>query len=78
MNDDSDTTESPAAEGMAAAGAPDSQPAPAWEALLDEYPTRPAEQDPRWALRLFWIWVVVADALILFIVALLILGWFYD
>ena len=78
MNDDSNATDSSQSEDLVAADALDEKPAPAWEALLDEYPSRPPEQDPRWTLWLFWIWVIVAGALILFIVALLILGWFYD
>lgn len=53
-------------------------PAPQWEAQLDAYPTRAADEDPRWALWLFWIWGSITVACIAGIVLLLILGWFYD
>ena len=54
------------------------EPAPVWEAQLDTYPSRPPEQDPRWALWLFWIWAVFTVASLVFMIVLLILGWFYD
>jgi len=53
-------------------------PAPAWEADLDEYPVRPPEQDPRWALWVFWIWVSFTLASIVFMVVLLVLGYVWD
>ncbi len=71
---DASRPEAPPAE----AAAPPSEPAPPWEAQLDTYPSRPPEQDPRWALWLFWIWGIFASLSIIFMVVLLVLGWFYD
>ena len=53
-------------------------PAPAWEADLDVYPLRPPEQDPRWAMWVFWIWVVFCTAMIVFLAVITVLGWFFD
>ena len=49
------------------------------EKQLDGYPTRPeGEQDPRWALNVFWIWTVFALSAIVFMTALIVLGFWYD
>ena len=47
---------------------------PSWEADLDGYPIRPPDEDPRWVVRILWIWLGVATASILFVLVLLILG----
>ena len=65
------------AEAPDAAGE-DSSEGPAWEKELDVYPIRPPEEDPRWAMWVFWIWVVLCSGMILFMVAITFLGWYYD
>lgn len=45
---------------------------------LDVYPLRDASEDPRWAVRIVWIWVGMALFLLLFLVTLIILGLWYD
>lgn len=45
---------------------------------MAEYPDRPAEEDPRWAVRVVIVWITIAIATLAFIVALLILGLFFD
>jgi len=76
MNDDEPKPDADQASAEPDAGS--GEPAPAWEAELDHYPTRPPDQDPRWALWLFWIWACFASASIVFMVVLLVLGWFFD
>jgi len=49
-----------------------------WEAQMDVYPTRAPEDDPTWAIRVVTVWTAIAVALLLFIIALIILGLFYD
>ena len=49
-----------------------------WEAQIDTYPTRAPEDDPRWAIRVVMVWTTIAIALLVFIVALIILGLFFD
>jgi hypothetical protein len=49
-----------------------------WEAELDSYPLRPPEEDPGWAVKTVKIWLWTAIALGVFILALLVLGYFYD
>ncbi len=51
---------------------------PSWESELDVYPLRPPEEDPRWAMWVFWIWVVFCTAMIVFLAVITILGWFFD
>jgi hypothetical protein len=53
-------------------------PPPAWEADLDSYPLRAPSEDPRWAVRTVWCWVVFAVTSLVFILVLLVLGAFYD
>jgi hypothetical protein len=53
-------------------------PSHPWEAELDVYPIRAGTEDPRWAVRTVWIWVGVALFSLAFILALFILGFFYD
>ncbi len=48
------------------------------EAALEEYPLRPPQEDPGWAIKTVWIWVVVAVGLFVFLVLLTILGIFFD
>jgi hypothetical protein len=49
-----------------------------WEAELASYPLQPPEEDPGWAVKTVKIWLWTAIALGIFIVALLVLGYFYD
>ncbi len=51
---------------------------PAWEKELDVYPIRPPEEDPRWAMWVFWIWVIACSGMIVFMVIITFLGWYYD
>jgi len=51
---------------------------PAWAADLDRYPLRPPAEDPGWAIKTVWIWVVFAVASFLFMVTLLVLGALVD
>jgi len=48
------------------------------EASLDVYPLREPSEDPRWAVCTVWIWVGMAVFLLLFLVALFILGVWFD
>ena len=57
---------------------PKADPDPAWVADLDTYPLREPSDDPRWAVRTVWIWTAVALASLVFILTLLVLGFFYD
>jgi hypothetical protein len=52
--------------------------APAWEADLDSYPLRAPSEDPRWAVRTVWCWVIFAVASLIFILVLTVLGAIYD
>ncbi|MFC1822404.1 hypothetical protein ACFL9T_06825 [Thermodesulfobacteriota bacterium] len=51
---------------------------PTWEQDLDIYPLREASEDPRWAIRTVWIWLVIALSSLTFILTLLVLGAIYD
>ena len=44
----------------------------------EPYPLRKPSEDPRWAVGIVWTWVGIAIFLLLFIVALIILGFWYD
>ncbi len=48
------------------------------EEELDVYPIRPPEHDPRWALWVMWTWVGIAIFFIVFILVLIVLGFYYD
>ena len=39
---------------------------------------RNAEEDPRWAIRTVWAWTGFALFNLVFILALIVLGYFYD
>ena len=67
----------PQAKAAAAASTPDAG-GPRWEADLDVYPIRPADQDPRWALWVFWIWVSFTVFSLVAMTVLSVLGWYYD
>jgi hypothetical protein len=45
---------------------------------LDIYPVRDPSEDPRWAVRIIWVWVSMALFLLLFLVTLFIVGFWYD
>ena len=49
-----------------------------WNESAEEYPLRPKDEDPRWAVRTVWIWTGIALASLTFILTLLILGAIYD
>jgi hypothetical protein len=53
-------------------------PADPFEDALDLYPVRDPSEDPRWALRTVQIWVGIAIFLLLFIITLVILGFWFD
>lgn len=53
-------------------------PAHPWEAELEEYPLRQSEEDPKWAVRIVQTWLSVALFSVAFVLALLILGFFFD
>lgn len=55
-----------------------STPPDAIEDDLDGYPLRDPAEDPRWALRTVQIWVGIAIFLLLFIITLVILGFWFD
>jgi hypothetical protein len=42
------------------------------------YPLRAPRDDPRWAVRIVWIWVSMAIFLLLFLITLIVLGYWYD
>jgi len=52
--------------------------APEWENELDVYPLREKGEDPRWAVRIVWIWAGFALTALAFILVLLVLGAIYD
>lgn len=45
---------------------------------MAEYPDRPPQEDPRWAIRVVTVWITIAIATLAFIIALIILGLFFD
>jgi len=45
---------------------------------LDVYPLRDPSEDPRWALRVAWTWIIIAMGLFLFFMVLAVLGIWYD
>jgi hypothetical protein len=49
-----------------------------WESMLDSYPLRPPVEDPGWAVKIVKIWLGFAIASGMFILALIVLGFFYD
>jgi hypothetical protein len=51
---------------------------PEWEKELDSYPLREKTDDPRWAVRIVWIWIGFALTALTFILVLLVLGAIYD
>jgi hypothetical protein len=53
------------------------QPCPP-EENISLYPLRNPSEDPRWAVRVVWTWVVIGLLLLAFIVALSILGYWFD
>ena len=53
-------------------------PAISWEQDLDTYPLREPSEDPRWAMWVFWIWSIFTVGMIVFMLVLLVLGWYYD
>lgn len=59
-------------------GTPVADDTQAAEQDQERYPLREARDDPRWAVRIVWTWVIVALFLLLFLVTLLILGYWYD
>lgn len=44
----------------------------------DPYPLRDKSEDPRYALIIVWIWLILGNGLFLFFIALTILGFWYD
>jgi len=68
-----DVTESPGQTQPAPVETP-----PDAEAALDVYPLRDPSEDPRWALWVAGIWLVIAIGLFLFFLVLLVLGIWYD
>jgi hypothetical protein len=42
------------------------------------YPLRAPRDDPRWAVRIVWVWVSMAMFLLLFLITLIVLGYWYD
>ncbi len=48
------------------------------EEELDVYPIRPPEHEPRWALWVMWTWAGIAIFFIVFILVLIVLGFYYD
>ena len=42
------------------------------------YPLRNPSEDPRWAVRVVWIWVITGLLLLVFIITLFILGFWFD
>ncbi len=57
---------------------PGARPLGPLEEELDVYPVRPPEHDPRWALWVMWTWVGIAIFFIVFILVLIVLGFYYD
>lgn len=43
-----------------------------------ELPLRAPSEDPTWAVRTVWTWVGMAIFLLIFILLLIILGWWFD
>lgn len=53
------------------------QPCPQ-EKDISLYPLRDPSEDPRWAVRVVWTWVVIGLVLLTFIITLFILGFWFD
>jgi hypothetical protein len=49
-----------------------------WAAELESYPLRPAEEDAGWVIKTVKVWLWLAIASGLFILILLVLGYFFD
>jgi hypothetical protein len=49
-----------------------------WVDEVGSYPLRQPKEDPSWAVKIVKVWLGIALASGLFILALLILGFFYD
>jgi hypothetical protein len=45
---------------------------------INLYPLRDPSEDPRWAVRVVWTWVIIGLFLLAFIVTLFILGFWFD
>ncbi|MEW6520167.1 MAG: hypothetical protein AB1461_12215 [Thermodesulfobacteriota bacterium] len=56
----------------------DAGPSHPWESELGSYPLREPGEDPGWAVRTVQIWLWIALASGAFILALIVLGFFYD
>jgi hypothetical protein len=56
----------------------DTGPSHPWESELGDYPLREPDDDPAWAVKTVQIWLGIALASGVFIVALIVLGFFYD
>jgi hypothetical protein len=53
------------------------QPGTADEDIIS-YPLRDPSEDPRWAVRVVWTWVIIGLLLLAFIITLFILGFWFD
>jgi hypothetical protein len=56
----------------------DAGPPHPWESELGDYPLRAPGDDPGWVVKTMRIWLGIALASGVFIVALIVLGFFYD
>lgn len=45
---------------------------------ITSYPLRDSSEDPRWAVRVVWTWVIIGLLLLTFIITLFILGFWFD
>lgn len=54
------------------------RPAHPREDQLDVYPLRPADHDPKWAIRLVKAWLAIALFSGAFVITLIVLGLFFD
>ena len=49
-----------------------------WGVDIDSYPLREKQEDPRWAVRIVWLWFGIAVVCIGFVTTLIVLGGIFD
>ena len=49
-----------------------------WGVDIDSYPVREKQEDPRWAVRIVWLWFGIALFCIGFVTTLVVLGGVFD
>lgn len=73
------SAEAPGEPTAGAEPAPETPRAPTdLEQALAAYPLREPQEDPRWAVGIVWTWLGIGLLSTAFVLALMVLGYFYD